>query len=544
MTDNKPSRRLTPSYRPEQTRSTPPCQHACPNCGDIRGWIGIVAQAEKNGIPKKQAFERAWRTIADVNPFPASLGRICPHPCESDCNRGDKDEPLAINAMERFLGDYAIEQGLKFDSPVKEDHCKSIGVVGAGPSGLSFAYQVRRRGHDVTVYDGRDKPGGMLRYGIPDYRLPPAVLDAEIERIVALGVRLVMNIRVGLDLSLNDLYERHDHVYVGIGAQQGMTMEIEGEDGPGVITAVDYLRAMNGGQPPSVGEDVVVVGGGNSAIDAARTARRAGARVTLLYRRRIEEMPANPSDIEEAIEESVNMVFLAAPLRVERSDRGVPAALHAVRIKLEGEDESGRPRPVAVPGSDFRIPVSGVITAISQAPDFNGLEHCEDLLDAGGPKGSREGLLFGGDVLGLGIAGNAIVQGRYAAERLHETFMGIVKSPDESLPILDGQKVNFATKAFMPMARPEAVSADERLGNPTLEVYGTLNEGQFLNEAGRCFSCGSCHGCERCTMYCTSNSFTRLDNAGPGRYFSLDLAACQECGKCVEVCPCGFLQLS
>ena len=237
--DTKKRNKLTPSYRPKQVESTPPCQHACPNCGDIRGWIGIVAQAEKNEIPRALAFEQAWRKITDVNPFPASLGRICPHPCESHCNRSGKDESLAINAMERFLGDYAIERGLELEGSDELSHPESIGVVGAGPSGLSFAYQMRRRGYAVTVYDGRDKPGGMLRYGIPDYRLPVAVLEAEIDRIAALGVRFVMNTAVGKELPLPELRDRHDHVYLGIGAQRGLKMNIEGEDGPGVITALN-----------------------------------------------------------------------------------------------------------------------------------------------------------------------------------------------------------------------------------------------------------------------------------------------------------------
>lgn len=543
--ERKKDQRLTPSYRPKQSESTPPCQHACPNCGDIRGWIGIVAQAEKNGVPREQALESAWRTIADVNPFPASLGRICPHPCESHCNRGEKDEPLAINAMERFLGDFAIERRLELPGPGKTTRPESIGVIGAGPSGLSFAYQMRRRGYRVTVYDGREKPGGMLRYGIPDYRLPPAVLDAEIEKIADLGVVFVMNTAVGRELPLDELRDRHDRLYLGIGAQRGLRMNIEGEEGPGVLTAVDYLREVNEGQTPSLGSDVVVIGGGNSAIDAARTARRAGARVTLLYRRGMDEMPAHPAEIQEAIEELVNTVFLAAPLRVERSAGGEPVALHAIRMRLEGKDASGRPRPVPVPGSEFRISATGIVIAISQAPDLAGLEQCRELVDG---NETGDDLLSGGDVRGLGIAGNAIVQGRYAAEHLHRLLRGgedaRSKAPGEEPAVINGTDIDFDTRPQKPAARPPVTAAERRLDDAALEVFGTLSEAEFLDEAGRCFSCGSCFGCERCFMYCTAGSFTRLVETEPGRYFSLNLDACQECGKCVEVCPCGFLQLS
>ena len=222
---------ITPAWQPRQVEKTPPCQATYPNCGDIRGWIGTVAQRRRTGLSRSEAYARAWRTIANVNPFPATLGRICPHPCESHCNRGVRDEPLAINALERFLGDHAIAAGLPLERLAESPAPASIGVVGAGPSGLSFAYQMARRGYRVTVYDARSKPGGMLRYGVPDYRLPPSVLDAEIARILDLGVTLHGNVRLGRDISLAELRERHAHLYLATGPERGRDVTIRSAEG-------------------------------------------------------------------------------------------------------------------------------------------------------------------------------------------------------------------------------------------------------------------------------------------------------------------------
>jgi NADPH-dependent glutamate synthase beta subunit-like oxidoreductase len=244
---NERTDRITPAFKPQQVEKTAPCQVGCANCGDIRGWIGIVAQRHKTNTSREEALAKAWRLITEVNPFPATLGRICPHPCENNCNRSGFDEPLAINAMERLLG-----------------------VVGAGPSGLSFAYQMARRGYRVTVYDEREEAGGMLRFGVPDYRLPQRILDAEIRKILDLGVELQLNTRVGTDISLDQLRSRHASLYLGIGAQMGRGLPIPGGEGPSVWTGSDYLSRINRGETVDAGKHVIVVGGGNTAIDAAR----------------------------------------------------------------------------------------------------------------------------------------------------------------------------------------------------------------------------------------------------------------------------------
>ena len=540
--------RLTPAYRPSQVEKQAPCQAGCPNCGDIRGWIGTVAQRDKLGLTKEEAFARAWRMITDVNPFPSVLGRVCPHPCESHCNRSEHDEPLAINAMERFLGDWAIEADLPLTRIDGEAGPEWVGVVGAGPSGLSFAYQMARRGYRVTVYEGREKAGGMLRYGIPDYRLPPTVLDAEVERIERLGVEIELETTVGRDITLAELRERHAALYLGIGAQSGRGLGIPGEEGPGVWTGTEFLSLVNCGELVDLGTRVAVIGGGNTAIDAARAARRLGAEVTILYRRSRNEMPAIEHEIDDALEEGVELILLASPVRLERLD-GKLQMLVAQRMELGEPDDSGRRRPVPIPESEFMLPVSAVIAAVSQAPDIRGFEDLDQdggwfLTGNGGAVG--DGIWAGGDALGLGIAGMAIVQGRHAAESLHARFRGLAPPapPDEGRRLVGADEIIMEFHEVGSPARPERLSPAARLAAPLAEVSGRITEEQFLAETSRCFSCGSCFGCSQCEMFCTSGCFTKLEEVGPGVYFTLTLEQCQECGKCVEVCPCGFLEVN
>jgi NADPH-dependent glutamate synthase beta subunit-like oxidoreductase len=227
------------NLRPRQVEKVAPCIGNCPNCTDIRGWIATIAQREKTGLSEDEALERAWRMIADFNPFPAAMGRVCPHPCEANCNRSEKDGAVAVNAMERFLGDWAIERGLALGKLEEDVKPESIGIIGAGPGGLSCAYQLARRGYPVTVYEAFPAAGGMLRYGIPRYRLPRHVLDAEIQRILDLGVQLELDTAVGRDISLEELRSRHRAIFVGIGAHRGKTLGVPGEEGPGVWTGTE-----------------------------------------------------------------------------------------------------------------------------------------------------------------------------------------------------------------------------------------------------------------------------------------------------------------
>jgi len=541
--------RITPSYRPQQVEKRPPCQTDCPNCGDIRGWIGVVSQRQKNGMSRTAAYQQAWNMITDVNPFPSVLGRICPHPCEQHCNRGEFDEPLAINAMERFLGDWAIENKLplkRLESAAGEE---SIGVIGAGPSGLSFAYQMARRGYRVTIYESREQPGGMLRYGVPDYRLPQACLDAEINRIIDLGVDLQLATQIGRDISLQELRNRHAALYLGLGAQSGRRLGVPGEEGPSVWSGTDYLARVNCSEEIDLGKRVIVVGGGNSAIDAARTARRAGAQVTVMYRRSRAEMPAIAAEIEDALEEGVDLQLLTAPVSISRAADKTLTGLVACRMRLGEPDESGRQRPLPVPDSEYHVDASAVITAVSQAPALEGfasLRHAGDWLLTDSDGRVADDILAGGDVLSLGIAGNAIVQGRNAAERLHARLCGLDEAgvASDGRPQVGSERIDFEQKAGSAPVKAQKLEGAERVARGSAEVTGTVTEDQFLQEVERCYSCGSCMGCEQCAMFCTAGCFTKLTEVGPGMYFSLTLDACEACGKCIEVCPCGYLEVS
>lgn len=540
--------RITPLFQPVQVEKTAPCQVGCANCGDIRGWIGLVAQRHKTGTSREDALAQAWRVIADVNPFPATLGRICPHPCESNCNRAELDEPLAISAMERFLGDFAVNNSLPLPRFRSKEATESIGVVGAGPSGLSFAYQMCRRGYQVTVYDARENAGGMLRYGVPDYRLPQEILDAEIQKILDLGVDLKLNTQVGTDISLNELRSLHSSLYLGIGAQMGRGLPIPGGDGESVCTGSDYLAQINQGEQVHVGSRVIVVGGGNTAIDAARCARRSGADVTILYRRSREEMPAIADEIEDALEEGIELMLLAAPVAIERESDGRLSSVQVQRMKLGPADSSGRRRPVPVDGSEFRLDADTVIAAISQVPVLDGLEalnHDGDWLVADAQGAIDSNTLVGGDAVTPGIAGEAIVQGRHAAEALHARLRGLDpdSGPDPSLPVIESEDVLLASKSACGAVHENRLSGDQRVAAGMGEVAETITEQQFLAEVERCFSCGSCYGCQQCYMYCTSGCFTEIEEPAPGLYFSLNLDQCKECGKCIEVCPSGFLEI-
>jgi len=313
-------------------------------------------------------------------------------------------------------------------------------------------------------------------------------------------------------------------------------------------TGTEYLARENRGERVPLGRDVVVVGGGNTAVDAARTACRSGAGVTLLYRRSREEMPAIPHEVEDALEEGVELVLLAAPTRLER-ENGRLSRLHVQRMELGEPDASGRRRPVPVPGSEFTLTVDSVIAAVSQEPDLGGLEEIREknggwlVPDETGYL--EDGLWAGGDARTLGIAGFAIAQGRRAAETLHQRLTGEATGPARTngASTIEPDALKLASYPTLPSVKPPRMPPSERLSQAGAEVQGVITEEEFLEEVRRCFSCGSCFGCQQCAMYCTPGCYLKLKEVGPGTYFALSLDRCEECGKCIEVCPCGFLEV-
>jgi NADPH-dependent glutamate synthase beta subunit-like oxidoreductase/Pyruvate/2-oxoacid:ferredoxin oxidoreductase delta subunit len=528
----------------QQLEKLPPCQAQCPNSGDVRGWLGIIAQHEKIGLPIEEAFDRAWERLAERNPLPAVIGRICPHPCEDLCTRSDKDGAVSINAMERFLGDWALERKLCLPPGTAERREESIGVVGSGPASLSFAYQMARHGYGVTVYEKHAVPGGMLRHAIPDYRLPREVLDAEVRRVFQLDIELVTGVELGSNLTLDELRERHELVFLGLGAQAGRALGIPGEEGPGVIPGIDYLAARKQGEKPALGKRVLVIGGGNTAMDAARSARRDAAAVTVLYRRSEAEMPAAAQEIADARDEGVTFRFLVAPTCIIRDGNAVKG-VEAQVMRLGEPDSSGRRRPVPVAGLTETLAADTVIVAVSQAPDWHdtpGLEEQDQWLHTRDDGQLEEDLWAGGDDRGPGIASRAIAQGRLAAESANARLRGEpVPGAESRRPVQYGSvKADFyagSRAAPLPRRPPE-----EWLSSPELEIDRTISRDRALAEAARCMSCGLCFDCRQCFMYCNASGFTRIEEPRPGNYFVFAMNACEGCGKCIEICPCGYLE--
>jgi NADPH-dependent glutamate synthase beta subunit-like oxidoreductase len=525
--------------RPKYSEKTPPCVGHCPNGTDIRGWLTTIAQAEAYGKTNEQALEEAWLKIADRNPFPAVCGRVCPHPCEADCNRKNKDGAVAINALERFIGDFGIARALKLPGMTGEKRTEKVAVIGSGPAGLSCAYQLARRGYAVTVFEAFSQAGGMLRYGIPRYRLPRNVLDAEINRIVDLGVELRCNCAVGNDISYEQLRKDFNAVFVGIGAHKGLTLGVSGEDASNVYTGTEFLNRANSGEKVEVGKKVVVIGGGDTAIDAARVSKRLGADVTILYRRTRAEMPAIAPEIEGALEEGIAIEFLATPVQVLRNN-GTAVGLKCIRMELGQPDASGRPRPVPKPGSEFELEATAIVAAISQEPDFApvaDLREGKDWIKTNEWGLTKDAAVYaGGDDVELALVATAVCQGRIAADAIDAHLRGEQPAKPETHPAAGNVKLEWYKE--LPRNEREHIPVDQR--DMEAEIENGLSEPQALEEAKRCMSCGMCMDCETCWMYCTNNCFVRLPK---GEHYKIKLEVCNGCKKCAEACPCGYIDL-
>jgi formate dehydrogenase beta subunit len=481
-----------------------PCRQTCPAEIDIPKYIAQIREGD---------YEAAVNTIRERNPFLLACGRVCPHPCEENCRRGIEDDPVSINQLKRFAADYEMNAGKRLPVPVAPSTGKHVAVVGGGPAGLTCAFFLRRLGHDATIYEAMPKLGGMLRYGIPEYRLPKKVLDWEIEGILNLGIETHTNMKFGRDFDLTSLAAKgYDAVFLGIGAWQDSKLRVEGEDLKGCYTGIDFLSRLAGGEKIPVGRSSVIIGGGNTAIDCTRNLLRLGVEnVYIVYRRTRNEMPANAVEIDAAEEEGVKFQFLAAPVRVIGDENGNVTHLEYLKMQLGEPDASGRRRPVPIEGSETLIETDMVITAIGQSPEVafaeGIMEQVMELkttrwntieVDPATLQSNVPHLFAAGDAAtGPSLVVTAIGGGRRAARSIHQYVMGqpVSADPKELAKDLIAETIFDQVPGVVKNRRapmPELPVA-ERI-HSFVEVDQVLTEEAARGESSRClFCCLTCY---------------------------------------------------
>jgi NADPH-dependent glutamate synthase beta subunit-like oxidoreductase len=512
--------------RPVYVDRLPPCNAQCPAGEDIQGWL---YHAESGN------YEAAWRHLTRDNPFPATMGRVCYHTCERACNRGKLDEAVGINSVEHFLGDEALKRGWQFEAP-RHESGKHVLVVGAGPSGMSAAYHLRRLGHRVTVREAGPAMGGMMRFGIPKYRLPRDVLDAEMQRIVAMGVKVELNTKVE---RIIDGIEAggFDAAFLAVGAHIAKRSYIPAKDSSRILDAVSVLRSMEGEEKPMLGRRVVVYGGGNTAIDVARTAKRLGAtEAVIVYRRTREKMPAHDFEVEEALQEGVMVKWLST---IKKAGEG------ALTIEKMTLDAKGNPQPT---GEFETLEADSLILALGQDVDLSLLDGVEGLevkdgvvqVDPATMMTGHPGLFAGGDMVPADRNVTvAVGHGKKAARQIDAWLRGVrlESAPKHDLASFEGLNPWYYSDAPKTM-RPQLDIA--RRTSSFDEVQGGLTEDNALFEARRCLSCGNCFECDNCYGVCPDNAVIKL---GPGNRFRFNLDYCKGCGICVSECPCGAIEM-
>jgi NADPH-dependent glutamate synthase beta subunit-like oxidoreductase len=519
----------TGSWRTERavyTNRMPPCNDACPAGENIQAWL---YEGEEGG----DGYERAWRQIMEDNPFPAVMGRVCYHPCETACNRGQLDEAVGINSVERFIGDEAIRRG--WSVAVEEPPTgKRVLVVGAGPSGLGAAYHLARRGHQVSIKEAGPLPGGMMRFGIPRYRLARDVLDAEIQRILDLGVTLELETEV---TDVAALIDEYDAVFLAVGAQLAKRAYVPAGSAAHVLDAISMLHDVETGSPPLLGRKVAVYGGGNTAMDAARTAKRLGAsEAVVVYRRTKDRAPAHESELAEAEDEGVLFTWLTTVKQVEAG------GLVVERMEL---DEQGFPRPT---GELDRLDTDALVLALGQETDLSLIDGVpglvvEDGVVAVGPDMMTgcPGLFAGGDMVPDERSVTvALGHGKRAARNIDAWLSGAAPPPVARPALATFDTLNTWYYSEAPRAHRATLDRARRESSFDEVVLGH-DESTALMEARRCLSCGNCFSCDNCYGVCPDNAVIKLGE--PGERYLIDLDYCKGCGLCVAECPSGAIQM-
>ena len=513
--------------RPVYVTLTPPCAHACPAGEDIRGWLAL-AQAGR--------YREAWQHLVAENPMPAVHGRVCYHPCESGCNRGEVDTAVSIHAVERYLGDLATSQGWAYPAPAPATGRKVL-VVGAGPCGLSAAYHLARLGHEVEIREAGPVAGGMMHFGIPAYRMPREDLAAEVARIEALGVRIVTGHKVE-DLMQEKQEGGFDAVFVAIGAGLGKRVDIPTRDAARVLDAVTLLHETSEGRPPLLGRRVVVYGGGNTAMDTARTARRLGASETLIvYRRDREHMPAHAFEADEAVEEGVKIRWLTTITEISGSD------LTVERMEL---DEGGRPQPT---GEFETLSADAVVLALGQQSDSNFLRKVPGIVftrdgavEVGADLMTGEpGVFAGGDLVpGEQSVTISVGHGKRAARHIDAWLSDRTYQESEPPPVVDFGKLHLPVYSDAEQRQQAALQGAGRLSGFD-EIVAGLSEREARYEAQRCYSCGDCYECDNCFAACPEEAILKL---GPGLRYEFNYDRCTGCATCFDQCPCHAIEMT
>jgi len=512
--------------RPEYVHRLPPCNHACPAGEDIQGWLALAESGD---------YQAAWRSLTRNNPLPAVMGRVCYHPCEKACNRAGLDAAVGINSVERFLGDLAIAQGWRFEAPPASTG-KKVLIAGAGPSGLSAAYHLARFGHAVTIREAGPLPGGMMRFGIPKYRLPRDVLDAEVKRIADLGVTIRYNERVD---NIGEAMKTggFDAAFLAVGAHIAKRAYIPAAGAAKVLDAVQVLRSMEGEEKPLLGRRVVVYGGGNTALDVARTAKRLGAEeAVIVYRRTRERMPAHDFEVEEALEEGILMKWLSTIKNVEGG---------SITVEKMALDAKGFPQPT---GEFETLEADSVILALGQDVDLSllkgvgGLEVKDGVVQVGpNMMTGAAGIFAGGDMVpSERTVTVAVGHGKKAARHIDAWLRGTTYAPPPKHEIATADKLNPWYYGEAPKTMRPTLALARRTSSFD-EVVKGLDESNALYEARRCLSCGNCFECDNCYGVCPDNAVIKH---GPGKGFSFNYDFCKGCGVCASECPCGAIVMT